>query len=31
MARYIMATLFVIGIVGSSTFMQAMISLPPVG
>jgi hypothetical protein len=31
MARYIMATFFVIGIVGSSAFMQAMVSLSPVG
>lgn len=31
MARYIIATFFVLGIVGSSAFMTAMTSLPPVG
>jgi hypothetical protein len=31
MSHYIMATLFVIGIVGTSVFMQALLSLPPAG
>lgn len=31
MSRYILATLFVMGILGSSNFMNAITSLPPVG
>jgi hypothetical protein len=31
MARYILATLFVLGVYGASAFMTAMNSLPPVG
>lgn len=31
MGRYILATLFVIGIYGASAFMTALNSLPPVG
>lgn len=31
MSRYIHATFFVMGIVGASAFMQAMMSLPPTG
>jgi hypothetical protein len=31
MARFILATLFVVGIYGASAFMTAMNSLPPFG
>jgi hypothetical protein len=31
MARYILATLFVLGVYGASAFMTAMNTLPPYG